>query len=200
MLSIVGSKTNINKENNVGDYTAKLGDSARKRSVKKQPFNALQNVMHKQTFATPFKSANNQNSAKFHNNVQCSLPRKKFGQHLTPTTKPQTSLSSAQISEMDLLLDSFDIDRPCCKEPYKSLEQIWSEMDLIDDARLNKLINGDITKIDEEPENISDYDADFSDDDEFDFPLTNFSNPHTNDEFDQLFKLEKPILCDDYDF
>uniref|UniRef100_A0A1A9ZM14 Uncharacterized protein n=1 Tax=Glossina pallidipes TaxID=7398 RepID=A0A1A9ZM14_GLOPL len=194
MLSVVGNKTNINKENNVGDYAAKLGDSARKRSAKKQPFNALQNVMHKQTFATPFKSVNIQNTAKLHSNVQCSQPRKKFGQHLTPTTKPQTSLS--QISEMDLLLDSFDIDRPCCKEPYKSLEQIWSEMDLIDDARLNKLINGDITKIDEEPENISDYDAD-----EFNFSLTNFSNPHNNDdEFDQLFKLEKPILCDDYDF
>lgn len=73
-------------------------------------------------------------------------------------------------------------------------------MDLIDDAGLNKLINGDIMKIDEEPENISDYDASFTDDDEFNFSLTNFSNPRTNDEFDQLFKLEKPILCDDYDF
>uniref|UniRef100_A0A1B0FPV4 Uncharacterized protein n=1 Tax=Glossina morsitans morsitans TaxID=37546 RepID=A0A1B0FPV4_GLOMM len=192
MLSVVGNKTNINKENNVGEYATKLGDSARKRSVKKQPFNALQNVMHKQAFATPFKSVNIQNTAKLHSNVQCSQPRKKFGQHLTPTTKPQTSLSHAQISEMDLLLDSFDIDR--------RLEQIWSEMDLIDDARLNKLINGDIMRIDEEPENFSDYDASFTDDDEFNFSLTNFSNPRTNDEFDQLFKLEKPILCDDYDF
>lgn len=104
----------------VGEYATKLGDSARKRSVKKQPFNALQNVMHKQAFATPFKGVKIQNTAKLHSNVQCSQPRKKFGQHLTPTTKPQTSLSRAQTSEMDLLLDSFDIDRPCCKEPYKS--------------------------------------------------------------------------------
>uniref|UniRef100_A0A1A9WJ32 Uncharacterized protein n=1 Tax=Glossina brevipalpis TaxID=37001 RepID=A0A1A9WJ32_9MUSC len=121
MLNIVGSKFNTNKENNVGVYVAKLDDSARKHPVKKQPFNALQNVMHNQAVTTPFKngSNHNHNSAKL---LQYSQPRKQFGQDFT--TKPQPSFS-AQISDMDILLDSFDIDRPCCRKPFKGKYDIF---------------------------------------------------------------------------
>uniref|UniRef100_A0A1A9WQG7 Uncharacterized protein n=1 Tax=Glossina brevipalpis TaxID=37001 RepID=A0A1A9WQG7_9MUSC len=72
------------------------------------------------------------------------------------------------------------------------IEEIWTEMDLIDENGHSRLIKNDFMDVDEENENILDYPDNLNaDDDEINFSLTDISDfPTSADEFDQFFKGE----------
>ncbi|XP_023305858.2 uncharacterized protein LOC111687636 [Lucilia cuprina] len=201
------SKTQSNNENgiqNMRQLTNKNGDSCRKHQIKKQVFGEIKNVIHNHGNATPLK----QDSKYLANN---NILSKEF---IKNESKSATNYKNQKTNALwnnvldENLLDYFDFRGQCCSKPYKSDQQIWSEMNLYDDSFLDKIIDDD-QRLPQEDDLISEvsYKSVKDSDREFFDKLNNeFNNNYWPDknEFegqcDIHLYLEKPHLVDDFTF
>lgn len=209
------SKTQSINENNlqIGQYFTKNGDSARKRTTKKQVFGEIKNVIHNHGMPTPLKPDTlliNKTTTKklMHQNVlRMKHHSKQGGTICTSKTKSNgtTAVGSNTFDEINLL-DYFDFRGECCSKPYKSDQQIWSEMNLYDDSLLHKIIEDDVSKLEDARDcNMSNYndtdrDVDTIDELKYGFNYNYWPDAHANNHNSNLsFFVEKPCI-DDFEF
>ncbi|XP_037821052.1 uncharacterized protein LOC119610044 [Lucilia sericata] len=209
------SKTQSNNENgiqNMRQLTNKNGDSCRKHQIKKQVFGEIKNVIHNQGNATPLKQdalINKCSSSKYlaNNNVQSKRYIKNESKSTTNYKYQKANFLWNNVLDENFL-DYFDFRGQCCSKPYKSDQQIWSEMNLYDDSFLNKLIDND-QRLPQEEDLISEVSNNSvkDSDQEFHDELNNEFNqnywPDKNDfkgQCDIHLYLEKPLLVGDFTF
>ncbi|KAM7354314.1 uncharacterized protein ACRADG_006036 [Cochliomyia hominivorax] len=134
----MANKVQKNNENIQNLQLNKNGDTSRKHLLKKQAFGEIKNVIHNQENGTPLKHevhASKSQSLKYlGSNIVGIIPSKNI-----PKSIKKKCVKDIVFDEISL--DYFDFRGKCCSKHEKSIQDIWSEMNMYDDSFINKIID-----------------------------------------------------------
>lgn len=191
----------INNENNA-DVLLRSNKNGDTFGRARKTFGELKNVIHNQQSYTPvgpFKSNIVNDTKSLRKHVLDIQHQNKIQQF--STQRPRTSIAIApkttttKVDDFDPL-DYFDMNRQCCKKPYKSEQQIWSEMDPISDEFIDNICKTLKFSSVDEGYFDGDYDLEFSKvhDEDIEEHDMLFNYTESNDGFDSILADQCPDL------
>ncbi|XP_055855194.1 uncharacterized protein LOC129918598 [Episyrphus balteatus] len=115
--------------------------SERKHNIRKHALGEIKNVIHNHASVTPFKGHQIPGPSK---NI-CTDLFKKHSQHLKSQFDGEQQIKIQPIvtaKTEELYKEDLPTPRKCNKNCHKGLEEIWSEMNVLEPDVLERLING----------------------------------------------------------